>query len=55
MYGADFLYLQNKQYVIDRVKDHRLVLIPDSGLFPQLDNPVAYQQSVVDFVQSLPG
>ena len=54
MWGEDFLYLQNKQYFLDRIKDNRVVLIPDSGLFPQFDNPIAYQQAIIDFVQGLP-
>ncbi len=54
MWGANFLYLENKQYILERVKDHRLVLIPESGLFPQFDNPHVYQQAILDFVQGLP-
>ncbi len=42
------------EYIRDNIPGAKLVLIPDAGHFAMLENPIAFNKTIADFVSSLP-
>lgn len=50
LWGKDFLYAERKDDFTARLKDAKVVLVPGAGLFPQIDNPEAYDAALLGFM-----
>jgi pimeloyl-ACP methyl ester carboxylesterase len=50
MWGERFIYAETRDEFVRRLKHHEVALVPDAGLFMQIDNPERTDAAVTDFV-----
>ena len=54
IWGKTFLYAERRDAIVSRLAQPEVALIPNSGLFPEIDNPHDYDEAVRSFIRKLP-
>jgi len=54
IWGETFLYAERRNEILSRIQNSQLELIPNSGIFPQIDNPTHYEGVIRKFLAALP-
>jgi pimeloyl-ACP methyl ester carboxylesterase len=54
IWGESFIYADAREEFTKRLTDSNVVLIPNAGLFIQIDNTEFYERAVRDYLEALP-